>query len=532
MISSYFSSVHNTTIHYEDINLNLIAKEKNVDEIYGLLELVLGVGVMSENKESFVSNIFELSSESQLILKQIVENGLNRVKKDEEKEDIQVNSTDENKKNDDNLEQSAQNNSTNNDLIEHFNKERDSLLKKISSLENEKENLKINNNKLLMQIQTLETNNETLKLNSENIISNLKQENNNLSTELNDLKQNYENLIQSNSTNNQQNATNQLKIKNLTQQVKELEEKNLSLNDTIELLNEKNNKNIKNEILIEKLQKKIESLLVLKNDNKQLEQEIEKLKHLEIENETLKNSLQNNSKILETNKNSNNSNEIKLVELETQLSSQSNLIQQYENDIKQFKLLKQNYEKEIFDLKIRLETLSEVENDETTTTTSSNSSSSLVISLKDRIKELEASLDEQNRQNKTSSLLQSSEEYQKLKDETNNIIENLQKEIALLKSNNINLDSSSDSPVYSKEIQELKKALNLSESTAKSLSERLKEKILLNNKLEQEKSKLANFARYNISKFTEKFNATLLTFQEKIKNLEEQNRKLIIKAEK
>jgi hypothetical protein len=55
-----------------------VGKSKNPEEILNLVELVVGVAVMCESKAVFIRNIFLLNSDSQTVLKELVEHVLGR----------------------------------------------------------------------------------------------------------------------------------------------------------------------------------------------------------------------------------------------------------------------------------------------------------------------------------------------------------------------------------------------------------------------------------------------------------------------
>lgn len=70
------------------------AKNGNLDEITALLELVVGVAVLCENKAQFISNIFQLNHTSQAYLKAMVEQVLSRAEdisnEEVEEENVEV----------------------------------------------------------------------------------------------------------------------------------------------------------------------------------------------------------------------------------------------------------------------------------------------------------------------------------------------------------------------------------------------------------------------------------------------------------
>ena len=82
-----------------------IVKTYDPDEILNLIELVVGVAVMCEDKATFIQHIFELDDISQVVLKDLIEQVLNRV--------VDISNDDNDKDDHDNDDNS--NNNNNND---------------------------------------------------------------------------------------------------------------------------------------------------------------------------------------------------------------------------------------------------------------------------------------------------------------------------------------------------------------------------------------------------------------------------------
>jgi protein HOOK3 len=72
-LDEYFTNSLAKKIRVEDINENDIAKNHSADEIIKLVELIVGVAVFCENKQFFIGKIFELSADSQSVLKGLVQ---------------------------------------------------------------------------------------------------------------------------------------------------------------------------------------------------------------------------------------------------------------------------------------------------------------------------------------------------------------------------------------------------------------------------------------------------------------------------
>lgn len=72
LLDDYFRTVLGKKIDNSEIDLNELARSKNVEEIINLVELVIGVAVMCESKNTFIRNIFLLNQESQAVLHDLV----------------------------------------------------------------------------------------------------------------------------------------------------------------------------------------------------------------------------------------------------------------------------------------------------------------------------------------------------------------------------------------------------------------------------------------------------------------------------
>lgn len=77
-LDDYFKTVLGKRIDNSELDVNEIAKNRNVDEIINLVEIVVGVAVMCESKAIFIRNIFLLNPDSQAVLKDLVEHVLGR----------------------------------------------------------------------------------------------------------------------------------------------------------------------------------------------------------------------------------------------------------------------------------------------------------------------------------------------------------------------------------------------------------------------------------------------------------------------
>mmetsp|Transcript_15944 Transcript_15944/g.26848 ORF Transcript_15944/g.26848 Transcript_15944/m.26848 type:complete len:728 (+) Transcript_15944:127-2310(+) len=79
MLDGYFETVLGKHIDTSHVDASSIAKTSDVDELWNLLELVVGAAVMCEDRDMFIQNIFSLGSHSQAVLKALVEQGMSRV---------------------------------------------------------------------------------------------------------------------------------------------------------------------------------------------------------------------------------------------------------------------------------------------------------------------------------------------------------------------------------------------------------------------------------------------------------------------
>lgn len=62
-----------------DLSYVFVARTHDADAIVNLLELVIGVAVLCENKANFIQRIFALDQSSQEVLKGMVERAMHKV---------------------------------------------------------------------------------------------------------------------------------------------------------------------------------------------------------------------------------------------------------------------------------------------------------------------------------------------------------------------------------------------------------------------------------------------------------------------
>lgn len=78
LLDGYFQTELLKRIDMSDVDIQAIVVSNDPDEIFALLELVVGAAVMCENKAVFIRKIFELDELSQAVLKGLVEQVLGR----------------------------------------------------------------------------------------------------------------------------------------------------------------------------------------------------------------------------------------------------------------------------------------------------------------------------------------------------------------------------------------------------------------------------------------------------------------------
>ena len=89
LLDEYFGTVLGKKIDNSEIDLNEIARSKNIEAIINLVELVVGVAVMCESKATFIRNIFLLNPDSQAVLKELVEHVLGRATDLEDSDNVE-----------------------------------------------------------------------------------------------------------------------------------------------------------------------------------------------------------------------------------------------------------------------------------------------------------------------------------------------------------------------------------------------------------------------------------------------------------
>lgn len=196
VLSEYFRSSLNKVIDMSNIDVNAIARDVDHGEILSMLELVVAVAVMCEDKAIFIPKIFELDHLSQTILKNLVEQVMGRAvdADNEETDDLKLTP----KASSDNLSQQGINQAKDdevlraNTMIEHLQVENEKLVNRLDTL--------LQSNQLLNnQIQQLS--NESTQKQSEreinqqdnkNTIESMKTSNESLKKELDDARRDFD----------------------------------------------------------------------------------------------------------------------------------------------------------------------------------------------------------------------------------------------------------------------------------------------------------------------------------------------------
>jgi len=108
------------------INVNEIAKNSDADEIGAFIELVLGAAMVCDNKANFIEKIFGLDNVTQNVLKDLIQQGLERAVPD----DDSATTTRQR-----NLSDAAEELIRAQELVRHLQEERHGLLTNVSELE-------------------------------------------------------------------------------------------------------------------------------------------------------------------------------------------------------------------------------------------------------------------------------------------------------------------------------------------------------------------------------------------------------------
>ena len=558
MIGSNLKILLNQIIeYYEDplgkhidtsyIDIDAIAKGNNNtaydDTVIKLIELILGVAVMCEDKAIYISKIFELDLTSQKVLKQLIEKVMAYVEPVDRYNSNNTTTTNNSKSNSNNDELVRAN-----EMIKHLQEERQDLINRNHEYESMMSSLQDTNSSLSTQINKYEKEIETLHQSSTTSTA-VSAANNAIATELEEtsrqldmktveleaLKHDYDNE------------------KKTIVMLKDIQARNESelqqLHDEIDLGRANSSKLIKVEVENEKLKKRLEEIIALKKDNQSLnrtlDEYLDKIKELEIASKS-SGSLQ---KMVDQYKD-------KLIEGETKnfelISSNEMLRRELEQEKRGRLDERKRHNDDRLHLQAQVDQFQHLfaEKDEkaatgdgsstTTTSDNSNSNSNSNSASSEEIEALKHELAKSKRV--------FHQQLESSRAESRRKVEELESEIEKLKESSSSSSSSSRSSVTGgggvggglglglglgvTSTKELEQKLSQYSNTIQLLENKLKEKEGSINKLEQEKAKLHSFFEQTFTNFKEKHLGMIYDLKALCKNEKRKNDDLREKYEK
>jgi len=282
MIGGYYKSVlHKEVSGLDTIDAMEIAKNGNVEELLSLLELVVGVAVMCEDKAVFIQKIFSLDAVSQSVLKGVVEQVMSRCTESNE-DDVEF--TRQN-------QQQQQQQQQQEEIISHLQNARQDLLQQVQQLQKANDLARDTTQQLREKLADFESEKSTRDTSEAQRDKMLASRAEQLQRDLDEAQRELD--LKSVACDNLSGdlATLKQKLHNaLTQQTK-LEMENHQLSDELDVSRDKALKLAKAEAQIDKYQRKLEELPNLRKENKELvdklDQYMDKIHELESSNKNI-----------------------------------------------------------------------------------------------------------------------------------------------------------------------------------------------------------------------------------------------------
>jgi len=264
----------------------LLARQPDVDSLLPLLELVIGAAVMCDNKGDFISRIFALDQDSQVVLKQMIESVMARVTNVtdalSERDEFGVGSVGAGDESEDLVR--AQ------ELARHLQEERAKLLREVESLERGRVSMQLELETSRAQVHSLQqllhsetADNAASESRSSGASSLAAQAT--LQAELEELRRELDLQTVENANLKTSLKTAQQRSEAAREVQAKLEMELHQMTDELDVSRDKAQKLAKAEATIDKYQKKLEEMVILKKQNKEysdkLESYFDKIQELE-----------------------------------------------------------------------------------------------------------------------------------------------------------------------------------------------------------------------------------------------------------
>eukprot|EP01038_Epipyxis_sp_PR26KG_P014145 gene14145-18983_t len=560
MLDVYFVSVLKKRIDMSNVNVNAIASNHDPADILNILELVVGVAVMCEDKAKFIRNIFLLDIKSQTVLKGLIEQVLGRAEDLDDDEVEALTST-----------KLGSNRSLYEDTYSGSIDGISTAIKKSSSMGVEIQNnldranevirqLTAEKNRLNNDVHQLEITNQSLKnelnLNSHRVAQKEQERefsegtdrsralaaetlNYQLQAEMDDLKRELQMMEKEKESLRNETKVAYQRLEASREIQAKLEMETVQQGDELDILRDKANKLLKAEQSIEKYQKKLEDMNALKKQNKEFNDKMDQYLDQIHELESQLKGISTMNKMVEQYKN-------KAVELEREKfeimsSSQTKDLEitRLSGEVHQMLMSKRSLEDEIDSLRSQLTQFMELNNNsERGSHESGDAMDSFevetVSSLKEKVKKLERELkvfsskpdgvSEEGQGQKIALLEAELEDVRRIKKDREDALLAMKKQVSdmqleLTKSTRALADSERNAG-STVQLKEVTQKLAETSNTVRLLEEKLKEKESVINKLEQDKGKLENYTKRSLATFKEKFMDVMQSMKEEKQDLE------------
>lgn len=535
LLNEYFTNVLHKGIDMSAIDANAIAKNHNPEALLDLLEVVVGVAVMCEDKNVFIQNIFALEKESQIVLKEMVENVMHRTYDLEEDPGLDQSTgigtiSLELQRLQGQMRKLEAEKQSLSHLVDDLSKNNSALKKELEDLKEEEFRRAVNKDSDISRAQVV----ASIQAEMQKEIEELKEKLSTRQGEIEKLKNENISLSQRLESNEEIRARLEVEV---LQQAEE-----------IDIAKEKAAKLVKAEATIEKYQKKIESMSALKNQNKELEESLDKYVDQISE---LEKSIAISTKLVDQYKDKNIELERSKFEATSALEMKVNELGKLRSDLEAANDAKHFLEEELSSARNELEAIKVKLDDD-----SGFGMYETPAALKDKVRKLEAEVRalRHDTSGKSGSIEDASkiamlndelEREQRKNQDKDAALTTLRKQFHELQSEVIQLRSSvkhheEEEAVHGgghnakdvAELNEFKEKYELKCNTVVHLENMLKESEAKFNKLEHDKEKLENFAKRSLMSFKEKYMTALQKYKNEKIGMEQKLQKLEDKLEK
>eukprot|EP01031_Cornospumella_fuschlensis_P027872 gene27872-33656_t len=537
-LHDYFTSVLHKKIDISSINVNEIAKSGTLEDVVELLELVVGVCVLCEDKAQFIGAIFQLNSTSQAYLKAMVEQVLSRA------EDLDGAEGEQGDKGVDETSAkqvvSEEEYNRSQELIAHLTEERTRLLNEVARLESQNLGLVTQLEQQAQQgggSEAAVAGSAALPSGiSLHMYEELQEKEHKLHCEIDELKSLYEQK-------NHEVLQLRGEVKNVQHKCNTQQEQWLKLEMThrgvceeLEVYKEKVGGMYLLEEKLEKCKVKLEQMGAVKQENKDLhakiDQYLDKLSDLEASNKVL----QGQSGVINSYKNKNIELEREKLELVSKCQILEEDLKSRGEETKKMGVRVKELQGEVQALRGELAKRGEAEGGAGAGWGEEESAGVGVVALKERVRELEREVNAYKQAGSTGGAegglnamyTHEIEELKKIRQEREEMLLESNRRIYQLQAENAKLKEEAEEGAEGKAgwveeavAKELQHKLHVVSNTVTLLEEKLKDREGMINKLEGEKNKLEVYTRRSLSTFKEKFMQVLSTLKTEKQDLEE-----------